>query len=108
MSTFESSISLFHTKESIKKGTAMDLKKSTHSPFIEEKIDGCSINLKEQIYIRKSTAVWLFQEGERVSSDRLLRIRCNQLFNSVITSHQDTESRLHDGLQDRNWRIVCI
>jgi len=25
--------------------------------------------------IRKSTAVWLLQEGERVSSDRLFRVR---------------------------------
>ena len=26
-------------------------------------------------YIRKSTAVWLFSEGERVSTDRLLRVQ---------------------------------
>ncbi len=32
----------------------------------------------QEFYIRKSTAVWLFSEGERVSSDRLIRVRGNQ------------------------------
>ena len=31
-------------------------------------------------FIRKTTAVWLFQEGERVSSDRLFRVRAKQPF----------------------------
>ena len=30
------------------------------------------------MYIRKSTAIWLFQEYERVSSDRLFRVRTKQ------------------------------
>ena len=30
------------------------------------------------VYIRKSTAIWLFQECERVSSDRLFRVRAVQ------------------------------
>ena len=29
-------------------------------------------------YIRKTTAVWLFQESEHVSSDCLFRVRCKQ------------------------------
>ena len=109
---FESLISLFHAKENIRKGSAIDLKKGTHSPLVEVKIDSCSINLKELIYIRKSTAVWLFQEGERVSSDHLLRVRSNQLFNSVTASHQDTEITLYDRLPDVNSKIkigeLCV
>ena len=35
------------------------------------------------IYIHKTTAVWLFQEGERVSSDRLFRVREKQPYSSV-------------------------
>ena len=34
------------------------------------------------ILIRKTTAVWLFQESERVSSDRLFRVRDKQPFSS--------------------------
>ena len=30
------------------------------------------------VYIRKPTAIWLFQECERVSSDRLFRVRAVQ------------------------------
>lgn len=33
---------------------------------------------QRNIFIRPQTAVWLFQEGERVSSDRLFRVRCKQ------------------------------
>ena len=38
------------------------------------------------IYIHKTTAVWLFQEGERVSSDRLFRVREKQPYSSVTTN----------------------
>ena len=34
------------------------------------------------IFIRKTTAVWLFQESERVSSDRLFRVRDKQPYSS--------------------------
>ena len=76
---FESSISLFIAKDKPEKVTTNN--KSIYSPYVEVKID--DMKLKEPVYIRKGTAVWLFQEGERVSSDRLLRVRANQLFNSV-------------------------
>ena len=66
---FESSISLFCAKEKTGRGMAKDLK-SNYSPFVEVKID--NINFKQPMYVRKSTAVRLFQEGKRVSSDRLL------------------------------------
>ena len=35
-------------------------------------------NDEKGTYIRKSTAMWLFQEDERVSSDRLFRVRAKQ------------------------------
>ena len=34
------------------------------------------------IYIRETTIVWLLQEGERVSSDRLFRVRAKQPYNT--------------------------
>ena len=45
---------------------------SKFSPFVK-------VQRNDQFfYIRKTTAVWLFQESEHVSSDRLLRVRCKQ------------------------------
>ena len=32
----------------------------------------------KRMFIHKTTAVWLFQEGERVSADRLFRVRETQ------------------------------
>ena len=46
------------------------------------------------IYIHKTTAVWLFQEGERVSADRLFRVRQKQPY-SCITTHTK-EIRISD------------
>ena len=43
------------------------------------------INHNERlIFVRKSTLVWLFQEGERVSADRLFRVRAKQPFSTPI------------------------
>ena len=36
----------------------------------------------EPIYIRKTTLIWLLQEGERMSSDRLFRVRAKQPYNT--------------------------
>ena len=36
----------------------------------------------EPLYIRKSTLVWLLQEGERMSSDHLFRVRAKQPYNT--------------------------
>ena len=44
-----------------------------HSPFLK---------LSDDTFIRKTTAVWLLQEGERVSSDRLFRVRGKQPFST--------------------------
>ena len=40
-------------------------------------------------YVWKSTAVWLFQEGERVSSDRLFCVRAAQ---PICSSSSNCES----------------
>ena len=53
--------------------------------FVEIKSD-----METPLYIRKSTAVWLFQEGERISSDRLLRVKAKQPFCS--TSKYDSDN----------------
>jgi len=50
--------------------------KSRSSSYLEVTANGHSF------YICKTTAVWLLQEGERVSADRLFRVRCKQPFSS--------------------------
>ena len=49
------------------KEVSQKTKKLTISPFVEFTVGSNDRHL----FIRKTTAVWLFQEGERVSSDRL-------------------------------------
>ena len=41
----------------------------------------------ETKYIRKSTIVWLHNEGERVSTDRLFRVRTTQPSVDMIIQH---------------------
>ena len=40
----------------------------------------------ESIFVRKTTLVWLFQEGKRVSSDRLFRVRLTQPYSKALQS----------------------
>ena len=47
----------------------------------------------ESVFVRKTTLVWLFQEGERISNDRLFRIRLKQPFNKTL---QDDASQSED------------
>ncbi len=63
---------------------AKKLKESAFSmkPFLQVFVN------KVPIFIRKTTAVWLFQEGERVSSDRLFRVRNKQPFSSDSVTPQ--------------------
>ena len=50
----------------------------SNSKFVET-------NHNEQlIFVRKLTLVWLFQEGKRVSADRLFRVRAKQPFSTPI------------------------
>lgn len=51
--------------------------RSKHCPYVEIQRDGKSY------FINKTTAVWLFSEGERVSSDRLFRVRAKQPYSNA-------------------------
>ena len=51
------------------------------SPFVEVEIAG-----RDSIYIRKQTAVWLFQDTERLSADRLFRVRAKQPYSETKES----------------------
>jgi hypothetical protein len=61
--------------------------KSKHCPYVEVKFKG------EVLYIHKTTAVWLFQEGERVSSDHLFRVRNKQPYSTEkqLVTTSDTQ-----------------
>lgn len=56
--------------------TKKAIKKKRHNPFVEISYKG------KVMHIHKTTVVWLFQEGERVSADRLFRVRGNQPYSS--------------------------
>lgn len=60
---------LYSVEQSEKKVTK---RCKSHDTFIPIEHNG------KQIFIHKVTAVWLFQEGERVSSDRLFIVRSKQ------------------------------
>ena len=64
-----------------KKGTK---NKQNFSPFVKIR------SHEGTFFIRKTTAVWLLQESERVSSDRLFRVKCKQPFDCKLTSHLST------------------
>ena len=65
-----------------------NVKRSTKfSPFLEIKAPN-----DQTVFIRKTTAIWLLQEGERVSTDRLFRVRNKQPYNSEISKRIITTS----------------
>lgn len=49
-----------------------DTEEKEHPAFVKMELHG------KMIYIRKSTAIWLFQDAERVSPDRIFRVRATQ------------------------------
>ena len=55
--------------------------KYVYTPFVKVKVKG------ESVLIRKTTAIWLFQETEKISADRLFRARLKQPFASVTTGN---------------------
>ena len=70
------------------------------------------------LYLNKTTTMWLLQEGERVSSDRLFRVRSKQPFStdastqkkSVATTTPTVCSALEVGeicvlIIDSKWRM---
>ena len=56
------------------------------SPFVEVNQNG------RVCHIRKTTAAWLFQECERVSTDRLFRVRSKQPYSSNKIDPLSTKS----------------
>lgn len=71
-----STVSMFITDEG-NKGKSKHVKICSSKkpfPFVEVQANG------QNVFIHKTTAVWLLQEGERISSDRLFRVRCKQPF----------------------------
>ena len=58
--------------------SAANKKSKQSSKYIEINHGG------EKIFVRKSTLVWLYQEGERVSSDRLFRVRVKQPYSTSV------------------------
>ena len=54
--------------------------KQVYTPFVEVNVKG------HAVLIRKTIAMWLFQETERVSADRLFRVRLKQPYASICTS----------------------
>ena len=64
------------------------IKRPVISPFVQVKLgESC-----KTIFIRKTTAVWLFQEGERVSSDRLFRVRAKQPYSSDVSKQEEVNN----------------
>lgn len=61
-----------------KKTSSKKSKESKFSHFVEV----CLGN--KSVYIHKTTAVWLLQEGERVSTDHLFRVRAKQPFSTEV------------------------
>ena len=59
---------------------AEEVGKKAFSPYVEVSVND------RKFSIRKTTAIWLLQENERVSSDRLFRVREKQPFSSTSQS----------------------
>ena len=65
--------------------------KQVFTPFVEVNVKG------RAVLIRKSTAIWLFQETERVSADRLFRVRLKQPYASICTPKSTSSTAVaHD------------
>ena len=62
----------------------------SHSPYVEVCYG------QRSVYINKTTVVWLLQEGERVSADRLFRVRNKQPFSSSSDKPVCSSSDLSD------------
>ena len=100
------------TKETKKLKSISTVKK--FNPFVEVKTSS-----NKKILIRKTTALWLLQEGERISADRLFRVRLKQPYsNNVSTSQTDKPVILADSPStnvilihdndDTNFSAQCI
>ena len=67
--------------------------KKSHSPYVEVYYG------QKTVYINKTTVLWLLQEGEGVSADRLFRVRNKQPFssnlNKTIGSSNDISNNIN-------------
>ena len=95
-----SSLPLYKKKDSKDNSTTVSFSQtpqsnSKYSLFVSVQHKG------NELYIQKSTAVWLFSEGERVSTDRLVRVRCNQPFcektNKSLTEQSSPTNTINVG-----------
>ena len=64
--------------------------KKSHSPYVEVYYG------QRTVYINKTTVVWLLQEGERVSADRLFRVHNKQPFSSSSEKAVGSSSDVSD------------
>ena len=64
--------------------------KKAHSPYVEVYYG------QRTVYINKTTVVWLLQEGERVSTDRLFRVRNKQPFSSNLNKTIGSSNDIYD------------
>ena len=65
----------------------------------------------KRMFIHKTTAVWLFQEGERVSADRLFRVREIQPYatnSEVISSCEDSKPAVATKLPELEVGNICV
>ena len=68
---------------------------SRHNPLVKVVVG----DPKRSALIRKTTAIWLFQEGERVSSNRVFRVRSKQPHNSEnVKGMLSNDSKSDDAL----------
>lgn len=81
--------------------------KPIFSPFLEVKLKDDT-----SIFIRKTTALWLFQEGERVLSDQLFRVRAKQPYFAGSTHFEEVDTTAVSTLPLINKSVklgeVCI
>ena len=65
-----------------KKKKSVRAAQSKFNPFVE-----VLTHNRKSILIRKSTALWLLQEGERLSPDRIFRVRSTQPYSESFTQN---------------------
>ena len=59
------------------------------------------------LFIHKTTAVWLMQEGERISSDRLFRVRSKQPFATQVYNQINKQKDGVKALICATINIIC-
>ena len=76
--------SLIYEKDQSSKGLPVYLKNDeshNHTKFVEVCLQS------KRVHIHKSMAIWLFQDSERLSTDRIFRVRAKQPYESQDPLH---------------------